>query len=298
MKRTLLRLTVLVILSYFFQSCKKSEVFGGVEPNTDRVIAEFTDAENGSLVTLDFAPDVVEVDLTELRLGTRSKTEEPVHVKVTLNPALVTKYNEDNGTTYVAAGAAGFSLTQDLYTLKQNERSVMVRASVRPSALLGKSYAIGLSIAEMDKGEISSVAKNVVVFISIKNKYDGIYSLKGYAEIPGTAFTGAFSLNCAQELAVTTSGNSSVYLEPAQPVFNAGSFTYITNLLPDFMFDNNNKVTAVNGRTGSLGVIFPYDASYNSRYDPATKTIYVKYGIAPAGSGRYVIDTLTYCKPR
>ena len=174
----------------------------------------------------------------------------------------------------------------------------MVKASVRPSALIGKSYAIGLSIAEMDRGEISSVAKNVIVFISVKNKYDGIYSLKGYAEIPGSAFTGAFSLGCAQELGVATSGNNSVYLDPSQPVASAGSFIYINNLLPEFTFDANNKITAVNGMTGSLGIIFPYDASYNSRYDPATKTIYVKYGIVPAGSGRYVVDTLTFCKPR
>jgi len=298
MTKIFLSLAALFTLAFSFSSCKKSEVFGGIEPNTNRVIAEFTDAENGSIVTLEFAPDIVEVDLTELRLGTRSRTEEPVHVKVTVNPALVSKYNDDNGTAYVAASAAGFSLAQDLYTLKQNERSVMIRAAVRPSALLGKSYAIGLSIAEMDKGEISSVAKNVIVFISIKNKYDGIYTLKGYAELPGTAFTGAFSLNCAQDLAVTTSGNNSVYLDPGQPLFSNGSFVFISNLLPDFTFDNNNKITAVNARTGSLGFIFPYDASYNSRYDPATKTIYVKYGIAPAGSGRYVIDTLTYCKPR
>lgn len=138
-----------------------------------------------------------------------------------------------------------------------------------------------------------------MVVVSIKNDYDGIYSLKGYSDIPGTPYVGNFTVPCAEELEVATSGANSVFLAPTQPVFDASGFAYISNLLPDFVFDKaTNKVTAVATRPGGIDLIFPYDASYNSRYDPATKTIYVKYGVAPAGSGRYIIDTLTFCKPR
>ena len=283
---------------FFLSSCKQDSVFGDIEPNTSRVVAEFTDAVAGTSVTKDFSQGTIEIDLTELRLSSRSVTEGNVTVKVISNPAVVAAYNDANGTRYAAAGAASFALTND-YTLGPDQRKAMVKAVIRPSAFLDQPYAIGLSIAEMSNGEISPVAKNVMVFLSIKNDYDGIYRLKGYSEIPGSTFTGHFSFDCDEELEVITSGNSSVYLSPSQPAYSAGSFVYITNMLPDITVDKTtNKVTAVTGRTGSLGIIYPFDAAYNSRYDPATKTLYVKFGVEPAGSGRFIIDTLTFCKPR
>ena len=283
---------------WFFTSCKQDQVHGDIEPNTTRIVAEFTDASVGSSVTESFSGEAIDVYLTELRLSTRTVTNQNTSVKVNSNPSVVSNYNAANGTDYTAAGTAGFALTSD-YQLGPQQRKVMVKASIRPAAFLDRPYAIGLSIAEVSDGEISPIAKNVIVFVSIKNEYDGIYSLKGYSEVPGTGYTGHFSLACDEELEVVTSGNNSVYIAPSQPAYSAGGFAYITNLLPDFTLDKTtNKVAAVSSRSGSLGFIFPFDPTYNSRYNPATKTLYVKYGVEPAGSGRYIIDTLTFCKPR
>lgn len=296
--------TTALLLSFFaviflFTACRRSDVFGGIETNTDRVIAEFTDARTGTSISRDFSAEPIEVELTELRLDPRTVTDHATKVRVTVNPVAVNDYNAENGTSYVSAPAAAFSLAPDTYTLTAQQRSVKVRAVLRPSAFLDNKYAVGLSIAEMSDGEISSIAKRVVVFVSIKNEYDGIYRVKGYSDIPATPYTGNFNLACADGFEVATSSATSVYLSPAQPVYNTGGYAYITNLLPEFTIDKaTNKIVAVTGRTGSLACIFPYDAAYNSRYDPATKTIYIKYGVAPAGSGRYVIDTLTYCGPR
>lgn len=174
----------------------------------------------------------------------------------------------------------------------------MIRAAMRPTALLNGSYAVGLSIAEVSGGEIGSNGKNIIVFLSIKNKYDGIYSIKGYSDIPGTSYSGLFNVPCDEELEIITSNVSSVVISPAQPVASGNSFAYIGNLLPEISFDAANKVSEVKALPGGIDLIFPYDVSYNSRYDPATKTIYVKYGVAPVGSGRYIIDTMTYCGPR
>lgn len=280
-------------------SCNRSDVFGGIEPNTDRIIAEFTDAVGGTYVSHEFSSEPIEIDLTELRLNPRSVINKATTVKVIVNPSVVTEYNAANATGYTAAPAAAFSLTPNEYLLMPGQRTVMIRAALRPVAFLDGQYAVGISIAEMSEGEISPIANDVIVFISIKNDYDGIYSLKGYSDIPGTPYIGNFTIDCSEELEVATSGGNSVYLGPTQPVYNSGGFAYISNLLPDFSFDKaTNKVQAVNALPGSLGFIFPYDAGYDSRYDPTTRTIYVKYGIAPAGSGRYIVDTLTYCGPR
>lgn len=296
MKKEILRLLCLIC---FLSACKRSDVFGDTVPNTDRVIAEFTDASTGTAVAHDYSSDPITVDLTELRLDPRSVTAHETKVRVIPNAAVVNKYNEVNGTNYVQVPPAAITLAPSSYALTPERRQVTIRATLRPDVLLDAQYAVGLSIAEMTGGEISTVAGNVIVFVSIKNRYDGIYSAKGYSIIPGAAYTGNFSLPCSAGLEVATSGDKSVYLSPAQPVFNAGSFVYINNLLPDISFDKaTNGITSVKARPGSLDFIYPYDAAYNSRYDPVTKTIYVKYGVAPAGSGRYIIDTLVYCGPR
>jgi hypothetical protein len=292
--------TRLLFFSFLaFVSCNQKDYFGELEPNTSRIVAEFTNAGTGTFVSHDFTTNAIELDLTELRLATRSITKDETLVTVIVNPAVVTTYNAANGSAYTPVPAAALTLTSAEYRLNHSRRSVMVRAALRPAALLTESYAIGLSIASVQKGEISAAGKNVIVFISIKNDFDGIYSIKGHSEIPGTSFTGPFSVPCSEGLIGATSGVNSIFLSPSQPVFSAGGFTYISNLLPDIQIDKaTNKITGVIARTGGIEVLFPYDVAYDSRYDPLTKTIYVKYGIAPAGSGRFVIDTLTYCGPR
>lgn len=291
----------LLFLVMFFGllSCKRQDVFGEVEPNTSRVMAEFTDARTGTSVTSDFSAQPTEVELTELRLEPRSVAKGETRVKVIINSTVLNAYNEANGTAYQMPPPGAFVLSKGEYTLSKGQRQAMVKAQLLPSALVNGSYAVGLSIAEMSQGDISKTAHDVVVFISIKNSYDGIYNVRGYSNIPGTAFTGNFVVPCGEELALATSGVSSVFIDPGQPVYSAGGFTYISNLLPDISFNSTtNKVSAVSPRSGSLGFIFPFDAAYDSRYDPATKTVYVKYGVAPTGSGRYVIDTFSFCRPR
>lgn len=299
MKKNILLFTIPFCFVALFLSCRKTDVFEGIDPNTDRIIAEFTDARTGSFIARDFSSLPVEVDLTELRLDPRSVTAQATTVKIIVNPVAVSDYNSANGTAYVAAPTAVFALTPSEYVLTPDQRKVMVRATLRSSSFLTDQYAIGLSIAEVVGGEVSKVSKSVIVVVSIKNDYDGIYSIKGYSDIPGTPYVGNFTVPCSEDLEVATSGSSSVFIAPTQPVFNTGGFVYISNLLPEISFDKaTNKVNAVSTRPGGLALIFPYDAAYNSRYDPSTKTIFLKYGVAPAGSGRYIIDTLTFCRPR
>lgn len=280
-------------------SCKRNDTFGDMETNTNRVIAEFTDANTGTYVSHDFSAEPIEINLTELRLNPRSVTNHTTTVSIVVNPAVVSNFNSDNGTTYTAAQTGTFSLVNSEYRLKADQRKAMIRAVLRPQAFLDKQYAIGLSIAALSDGDISPISHDVIVFVSIKNDYDGIYSLKGYSNIPASPYIGSFALPCSEELEVATASGNSVFISPTQPVANAGSFAYIANLLPEIVFNKaTNKVTNVNARAGSAGFIFPYDASFDSRYDPASKTIFLKYGITPAGSGRYIIDTFVYCKPR
>ena len=129
MKNLLCLLTAvcLVVLS-----CRQSEVFEGIEPNTDRVIAEFTDAGTGTFIAHDFSTEPIEIDLTELRLEPRSVAENPTRVKLIVNPVAVADYNAANGTAYAAAPTAAFALSPSEYVLKPEQRKVMVKATLQP----------------------------------------------------------------------------------------------------------------------------------------------------------------------
>jgi hypothetical protein len=90
-----------------------------------------------------------------------------------------------------------------------------------------------------------------------------------------------------------TSGQNSVDLDPAQPFSNAGVLS-IFGVYPRFTVDpTTNKVTATDA-AGALASVQSFPA-YDSRYDPATKTFFIKWGW---NGSRVATDTLVYCGPR
>lgn len=299
--RSLLKPFLLIAGMVLLFSCDKDFVQNEIEPNTTRVIVEFTESSTGSAVAAGFSDEFEVITVTPIRINTRSIVtgNQTVKVKVIPSPTVVADYNSANGTAYESLPTALYSFEPQEITLSQDEREKMVSIRLKTSSIADGNYAIGLAIAEVDGGEISKTANYVMAIISVKNDYDGIYRLKGYANIPGSQFIGPFSLGCAAEVALITSGTNSVYVDPGQFTYSSSGVVFLTNVLPDFVIDpSSNKVTAVNARTGSLGTVFPQDAAYDSRFDPATKTLYVKYGISSLASGRYFVDTFEYCRPR
>ena len=99
----------LFLLVICFFSCKHSDVFGDIQPNTSRVLAEFTEARNGATVVQEATANTVEFDLTELRIDPRSELVGQAKVKVIVNPIVVTEYNAANGTSYTPVPSSSFS---------------------------------------------------------------------------------------------------------------------------------------------------------------------------------------------
>jgi hypothetical protein len=172
---------------------------------------------------------------------------------------------------------------------------------------ISEVYGFGFQIAGTEQAgfNVAGNLKNVLLGVNVANKYDGVYRCRGFAFLGGnTTAPHTFSYPCNSQFAffyttLTTSGADRVDMA-FQPVFRNGGITAFTNVKPTLVFDvNTNKVTNVVAQTGSTGFTFPWatNPTYNSRYDPATKTIYVQYGFQ-LNAAWNVVDTLVYCGPR
>ena len=221
-----------------------------------------------------------------------------VHITLAVDPTIVTAYNAANGTSTQVLPTTDYSFPLTV-TIPAGQRFVSFDITVPNSNNLNPAveYGIGLRIVSVDNNLIiAKNLKNLFIGINIKNKYDGKYSEKGYFNHP------SYANNFAINVQLWTVGPNSLVLyyppfdEFSRP-FNVGggSINRFADIAPVFTIDPvTNKVTVVN--YFPAGSALTMDPAYNSRYDPATRTIYAKYGYN--GRIRDWTDTLTYTGPR
>lgn len=167
------------------------------------------------------------------------------------------------------------------------------------------AYFVGVKITSVDQGYIVAENQKLIIFkISIKNKYDGVYSMTGRHNRTPYDF-----LYQNIEMDMVTSGPNSVrfYWPEAgdwgHPIGTSPTSVswYGNTVSPNVTFDlTTNLVTNVNNADpGGSPVIDIYTGagSGTGRYDPATKTMYV-YWRYSSNNLRAFMDTLYYVKPR
>jgi hypothetical protein len=306
-------LFLFVAFALLVGSCKKRDVFGDVTLNTDRVITEFTEGKTGGSIAMDYTTDEVEVDLTEIRLFIRSIVDANGEVKVKFlpDPVAVTDFNTANGTNYTALPTALYTLMSNEATFTQVDRTAKVKVKLRPSVLLGQSYAIGLSISEVTGGEASELAGKVVVAVSVKNSYDGVYRLDFCFYHP-TASPGYDCEVLEVELHTVNATTCKLYSQDfgayVGPILNGGSITAFASQEPAFTVNpTTNKVTVTNSFPGATTFYTTITAAsgYDTRYDPVQKKFYIRYGynydpgpVFNSANTREWTETATYLRPR
>jgi hypothetical protein len=142
------------------------------------------------------------------------------------------------------------------------------------------------------------------MIISVKNKYDGVYHLKGfYTRTDNPPYNGPYETDVEM---VTTGPNSVAMYWPDfgdyyQPFSNNGTLTAFSNVAPEAFFNTNDQVTSINNITGDP-VNGPFMTVYpgaNSRYvNGTTPVIYLKYYYNTNPANRIFADTLIYTGPR
>jgi hypothetical protein len=142
----------------------------------------------------------------------------------------------------------------------------------------------------------------------VKNQYDGKYNITwtNYHPTSNPGYTGGTTT-----VEMHTSGGSSVkiywplYLGYYNPAILNGLLQPFGAQEPKYTVASNNSVTVQNSYLGAV-TFYSMATGFNSRYDPATKTFYVKWGYGSGGpyppfdaaTSREWTQTITYTGPR
>lgn len=268
-------------------SCIKEAYKIDFDDNTRRIITEFTDAKNEvNTLALDYKDQFIETDLTELQIF-RSDFNSDVQVKVALNKAVVDTYNQAHpGGEFDIPPAGSFNLVATDLVISPATRKTKVRIRIKPSAITGGAYAIGLSITQVSQGEISPIYKNVLIEVKVKNDYEASYTASGLRTAYGgptnaAPVTGLFDIEGSKYL--YTIDLNTVEAEVAD--LGASAWMYLE------INPTTHQVTVLPSAGG------PSFASLQNNgpctYDPATKTFELNYKyLNAAGNLREITETL------
>lgn len=130
------------------------------------------------------------VELFSLRKDANSGAElnTPLTVKLTPNPTLITNYNATNSTDYeklpdsLYTLDAGNPFASGIYQMSLGAGEFAKEFTIKLNGAkwnLSKKYALGFTINDAGGKPVTDGKKDVLVLISIKNKWDGIYVVSG-----------------------------------------------------------------------------------------------------------------------
>jgi hypothetical protein len=283
--------------------CLKDDDFGtkyGIEIKEVKAVAFPQAAKSPVIVgiTGQAAPLTVAGPFVTLEGSTPATAD--VHIKLQVNQAAVT----DAGLVPLPAGS--FSLSKTDLVIRAGESFIKdLQITVQNSNTLDptKKYGIGITIVSVDQDyKIAANQSTVVIGFTIKNKYDGVYRLRGYHN--RTPYTFPYDT----EIHLVTNGPNEVYFywpevksigHPIGVGANNSLSWYGDAIAPSIVFNpTTNLVTDVYNLTpGTVITMFTGAGSRVSKYDPATKAITVDWNYAN-NPLRAFFDDLTYIGPR
>lgn len=254
------------------------------------------------------------LNLAFIRLAADQPAPEDIQVELELVPALLTQFNTATGSHYAQPAANLFKFGSGLtVTIPKGSREAGLSFTTKPSALVGPEYGFGIRIKSVSnpKYVISGNHNNAVIRVGVRNKYDGEYTLKiktagwsAYSISENTPLTYPEAVDMVTATANSVTLFSHYTHNILQPAFDAtGSPTQFGAASPLFTFDPaTDKLVSVTNTTpdDGRGRAFAMNpAVTDSRYDPATRTIYAAYFLKQNGRPNLAIyDTLIYIGPR
>jgi hypothetical protein len=260
------------------------------------------------------SPQVVN-NLLFLTLETGSNAESDINVTITNTTGTqaagdIAAYNAAHGTNIQVLPANLWSIPFTP-TIAAGQKNIMLPFTITNTTGLNPNlaYGISLTITSASSGyQVAENQKNVIVIFSVKNKYDGVYTLRGRHHRPPYLFP--FEV----EMHMVTLGPSSVYFywpevgSSGHPIGigpNNSYSWYGGAISPVLNFDPaTDLVTSVNNLPPNTVNIQLHNTDPNlvSRFEAATRTIYA-YFFYTTGAGqdfnnRGWSDTLYYIGPR
>ena len=305
-------LGALSLISVLMISCLKDKGFedgeyglGEIEGKELITIPFAKNAENA--VALELKDEMQEVDLFSANYDFESPAPQDITVTLERNDALIP-------TGFLLLPSSVYTIpTYDVVIPKGQRLSSVLKMRINTVTLdPAEAYAIGFSIKSVSKSgvTIASNLRNVLFTISLKNKYDGVYTVNGpLVDVANASITQW--PNWTAHL-VTTGPSSCVVVDmtytgfEAHPIKAAGASSYYGAFGMEFHFDPaTDKI---------IDVTSPYAPAANTRdaeidpsglnfWDPATQDIKVKYfmmqpSVVASGPRVTFDETFTYKGPR
>lgn len=247
-----------------------------------------------------------------VRLASDQKASEDIKVTLEMAPDLLKAFNDSTGGDYKVPAQSLYKLSDLTVTIPKGSREGIVTITTTPEKIAGEEYAFAFRIKSVSNPvyAISGNLNNQVIVVGVKNKYDGIWSVRGtMVDATNATFTGYYPLQW--ELTTSSANSVIVYdnenLGVPGHIFNAGGgLSYYGSFGLIVTFDpNTDKVVSVtnyygqpagNGRSAALD---PTGVNSYSIVN-GVPTIKIKYFMLQPGSTvRSTFDeTWTYQGPR
>lgn len=267
------------------------------------------------------------LNIAVVNLASDQPLDHDIQVTVKVDTAYITAYNAMHaadptygGPFYTKIPTSAYKVASLVVTIPKGKREGYISFTTNPSVVANQDYAIAFTIVSVsDPNVIISGNHATQVFpIGVKNKYDANYKLRirtvGWGAF-GIADGGTYdwpSNGDGTSIFMITSGTNSVdffdtwgfgdYIQVAFTTGGAGA-TGFGATAPRFTFDpaTDKLVSVINvippDSRNRLFRINP--AVTDSRFDPATKSIYAAYILSQTGRpDQFIYDTLRYVSSR
>lgn len=311
LKKILRFLSVFGTASLLFTACVKEEDY----------LKEMGDNVGNSFVKFQEAPEKIhffspftdqrKVDLFSLRRDVNGSgaLQTASTVTITSKPQLIEDYNDEHGSSYELLPDSlytvinpAFVKTANGYTVNFAPGNFAQEFTIQLNGAkwdVSRNYAVAYTITDSGSLDITDSKRDVIAMVSVKNQWDGIYSVQSGTvtryTAPGSPANDALSGSLAgnPDVVLSTVGPNTVEITNHKWAANGGGVGGIDNLRAT-IDPVTNQVTMF-----SLGnrTLRNWEGKEN-RYDPATQTFYLGFIWNPTANVRTYEMVIQYKGPR
>ncbi|MCJ0741835.1 DUF1735 domain-containing protein [Pedobacter montanisoli] len=298
MKKRYIYLLLSIVLFGTTIGCRKDSFEGESAADKGVTMVKLLEAPSKSLYFTPFTGVKEKIQLFSVRKDAASAADLNTASKVTLvsDPAAITAYNTANGTDYELLPEAIYTLAADAGVTKTatgftidfaaGDFSKNIKINLNGSLWdLSKKYAVAYKIDQTNGLYKKKGSESIIVLISIKNAYDGVYTVDGTCVDANGLYKGdyprTFSLTTASTTAV------SVYdidydFDRYIVINNAGTSAANTGIGLKFDFDPvTNNLVSVSDPFSPARVF----TNVSGKFNPGDRSVTVKWT-----SGRWTVS--------
>lgn len=313
------RLMPAFLMALAFTSCLKDKgyddgLYGAVRNTEGQEFVSIPKATKAAnVLAIEAKSGSQDVNLFQVSYDYVDPASSDITVSLAVNNDLVAAYGDPS---VIVLPANSFTIPSlSTVVAKGNRLSDMFKIVLTTDLLPDPTavYGVGFTISSVSKAgvKIPQNLKNVLFLFTVKNKYDGRYTVTGtMVDAASASLTGYFPMTYDMITAgakVVDGFDPVVWDDYFIPIRSGGALSGYGGFSPSFTFDdNNNIVSVVNvyGQPSSNGRYAELDPSGENKWDPVTKTIKVKFfmfqpAAVPLPDPRVKFDwTMTYKGPR